>query len=110
MPPSKRGGEGEFRASHFAFSYTELYSKKRLKRAAFVNVYLLIPGFSINELTVHCHELKLRLMNSRFAPCIPLAVSCVIRCVRPTNSKFHPRSGFIPTEADLIKKEAESLT
>ena len=35
---------------------------------------------------------------------IPLAVSCVIRRLRPTNSKFHPRSGFIPTKADLVEK------
>ena len=36
--------------------------------------------------------------------CIPLAVYCVIRRVSPTNSKFHPRSGFIPSQADLVKK------
>ena len=39
--------------------------------------------------------------------CIPLAVYCVIRRVRPTNSKFHPRSGFIPTKADLVKKRLQ---
>ena len=39
--------------------------------------------------------------------CIPLAVYCVIRRARPTNSKFHPTLvGFIPTEADLTEKDS----
>ena len=41
---------------------------------------------------------------------IPLAVYCVIRRVRPTNSKFHPRSGFIPTKADLVKKDCNFVS
>ena len=42
--------------------------------------------------------------------CIPLAVYCVIRRVSPTNSKFHPRSGFIPTKADLVKKDCNFVS
>ena len=42
--------------------------------------------------------------------CIPLAVYCVIRRVSPTNSKFHPRSGFIPTKADLVKKDCNFIS
>ena len=42
--------------------------------------------------------------------CIPLAVYCVIRRVRPTNSKFHPRSGFSPTKADLVKKDCNFVS
>ena len=42
--------------------------------------------------------------------CIPLAVYCVIQRVLPLNSKFHPRSGFIPTQADLIKKDCNFVS
>ena len=41
---------------------------------------------------------------------IPLAVYCVIRRARPTNSKFHPGSGFIPTQADLVKKDCNFVS